>query len=110
MALEDLAMFRSVYGAYVFYPSDAVSMERAVEFAANTEGICFIRSSRPATPVIYKNDEVFEIGKAKVILDDLNVIFVLWNWIECEFSGTTSNNAKPFHIFMAGIKSLAKRR
>jgi transketolase len=67
MALEDLAMFRSVHGSYVFYPSDAVSMERAVELAANTEGICFIRSSRPATPVIYKNDEVFEVGKAKVI-------------------------------------------
>lgn len=66
MALEDLAMFRSVYGSYVFYPSDAVSMERAVELSANTEGICFIRSSRPATPVIYNNDEVFEIGKAKV--------------------------------------------
>ena len=67
MALEDIAMFRAVHGAYVFYPSDAVSMERAVELSANTEGICFIRSSRPATPVIYKNDEVFEIGKAKVI-------------------------------------------
>lgn len=67
MALEDLSMFRSVHGSYVFYPSDAVSMERAVELAATTEGICFIRSSRPATPVIYKNDEVFEIGKAKVV-------------------------------------------
>lgn len=67
MALEDLSMFRSVHGSYVFYPSDAVSMERAVELAAKTEGICFIRSSRPATPVIYENDEVFEIGKAKVV-------------------------------------------
>ena len=66
MALEDLAMFRAVYGSYVFYPSDAVSMERAVELSANTEGICFIRSSRPATAVIYKNDEVFKIGQAKV--------------------------------------------
>lgn len=66
MALEDLSMFRAVHGSYVFYPSDAVSMERAVELAANTNGICFIRSSRPATPVIYKNDEEFAIGKAKV--------------------------------------------
>ena len=66
MGLEDLAMFRSIHGSYVFYPSDAVSMERAVELAANTKGICFIRSSRPATPVVYKNDEVFKIGQAKV--------------------------------------------
>lgn len=74
MALEDLSMFRSVYGSYVFYPSDAVSMERAVELSANTQGICFIRSSRPATPVIYKNDEVFEIGKSKVVLLTLLLI------------------------------------
>lgn len=52
----------------MFYPSDAVSTERAVEQAANTKGICFIRTSRPNTPVIYSNDEHFEIGKAKIVL------------------------------------------
>ncbi|XP_071816505.1 transketolase-like isoform X2 [Apostichopus japonicus] len=67
MALEDLALFRSVHGSTVFYPSDAVSMERAVEIAAVTKGICFIRSSRPATAVIFDNDEKFEAGKAKVV-------------------------------------------
>jgi len=67
MALEDLAMFRTIPGCVVFYPSDAVSCERAVELAANTEGIVFIRTSRPNTPVIYSNDEVFQIGKAKVV-------------------------------------------
>lgn len=66
MALEDLAMFRAIPTATVFYPTDAVAMERAVELAANKPGICFIRSSRPALPVIYKNDEEFAIGKAKV--------------------------------------------
>ena len=29
--------------------------------------ICFLRVSRPATPVVYSNDEVFSIGKAKVV-------------------------------------------
>ncbi|XP_064633297.1 transketolase-like [Lineus longissimus] len=67
MALEDIAMFRAIPGATVFYPSDGVSCERAVELAANTKGICFIRTSRPNTPVIYANDEVFEVGKAKVV-------------------------------------------
>ena len=36
MALEDLAMFQSLPGCTLFYPSDAVSMERAVALAANT--------------------------------------------------------------------------
>lgn len=67
MALEDLAMFRSIPGSTVFYPSDAVSTEYAVELSANTKGICFIRSSRPNTAVLYKNDEPFQIGKAKVV-------------------------------------------
>jgi len=67
MALEDLAMFRAIPGSTVFYPSDAVSAEHAVRLAANKSGICFIRTSRPATPVIYANNEQFAIGQAKVI-------------------------------------------
>uniref|UniRef100_A0A1B6CUX2 transketolase n=1 Tax=Clastoptera arizonana TaxID=38151 RepID=A0A1B6CUX2_9HEMI len=67
MALEDIAMFRSIPGSTVFYPSDAVSTERAVELAANTKGVCFIRTSRPNTAVIYKNDEPFKVGGAKVV-------------------------------------------
>jgi len=67
MALEDLAMFRSIPTATVFYPSDAVSTEYAVELCANTKGICFIRSSRPNTAVLYKNDELFQVGKSKVV-------------------------------------------
>ena len=67
MALEDIAMFRSIAGAVVFYPSDAVSMERAVELAAQTQGIAFIRTSRPNLTTIYKPDQKFEIGKAMVV-------------------------------------------
>jgi transketolase len=67
MGLEDIALFRSIPGSTVFYPSDAVSTERAVELAANTKGICFIRTSRPNSPVLYKNDEVLQIGKAKIL-------------------------------------------
>lgn len=67
MALEDLAMFRAIPTCTVFYPSDAVSCERACELAANTEGICYIRCNRAATDVIYKNEEQFQVGVAKVI-------------------------------------------
>ncbi|XP_074055292.1 transketolase [Macrotis lagotis] len=68
MALEDLAMFRSIPNGTVFYPSDAVATEKAVELAANTKGICFIRTSRPENAVIYNNNENFQIGQAKVVL------------------------------------------
>ncbi|KAI5174163.1 transketolase [Manis pentadactyla] len=68
MALEDLAMFRSIPTATVFYPSDGVSMEKAVELAANTKGICFIRSSRPENAIIYNSNEDFQVGRGQVVL------------------------------------------
>lgn len=66
MALEDFAMFRTIPDAVCFYPSDAVSCERAIELAANHKGVTFTRTTRPKTPVIYDNDTKFEIGKAHV--------------------------------------------
>ena len=67
MGLEDIALFRTIPGSTVFYPSDAVSCERAVELAANTKGVCFIRTSRPNTAVLYANDEPFQVGKGKIV-------------------------------------------
>lgn len=67
MGLEDIALFRAIPGSTVFYPSDAVSCERAVELAANTKGVCFIRTSRPNTAVLYGNEDKFEIGKSRVV-------------------------------------------
>lgn len=66
MALEDLSMFRSIPDCVVFYPSDAVSCERAVELAANQPSMVYIRSSRPANDVLYSAEDTFEIGKSKV--------------------------------------------
>ena len=67
MGLEDLAMMRAIAGSIVLYPSDAVSAEKLVEQMAQTKGICYLRTSRPKTPVIYNNDEAFPIGGAKVL-------------------------------------------
>jgi len=67
MGLEDLAMMRAVAGSTVFYPSDAVSMERLVEQAAKLDGIVYLRGTRMKTPVLYGNDEEFPVGGAKVV-------------------------------------------
>jgi transketolase len=67
MALEDFAMMRAIEGSTVIYPSDALSTEHAVRLAASTKGIVYIRTTRPKSPVIYSNDEVFKIGQAKVV-------------------------------------------
>uniref|UniRef100_A0A674EAU3 transketolase n=1 Tax=Salmo trutta TaxID=8032 RepID=A0A674EAU3_SALTR len=67
MGLEDIAMFRAIPTATVFYPSDGVSTEKAVELAANTKGVCFIRTSRPENTILYNSNEDFHVGQAKVV-------------------------------------------
>lgn len=67
MALEDLAMMKALPNSVVFYPSDAVSCERAVELAANIKGIKYIRTNRPDSDILYGNDEKFEVGKCKIV-------------------------------------------
>jgi transketolase len=53
MALEDIAMFRTVLGGVVLYPSDAVSTEKLVAEAAKHHGNVYIRTTRKETPIIY---------------------------------------------------------
>ena len=67
MALEDLAMFRAIPGATVFYPCDGVSAERLTEAAARLPGISYIRTSRPKTPILYSADEKFPVPGLKVL-------------------------------------------
>jgi len=67
MGLEDLAMFRPIPGSAVLYPCDAVSTEHLVSEAVKHNGICYIRTTRPKTPVIYPNEEQFPIGGSKVV-------------------------------------------
>ena len=70
MGLEDLALFRTLPGSVVLYPSDAVAAERLVVEAARHDGIVYIRTSRPKTAVIYSNDEHFPIGGSKTLREN----------------------------------------
>jgi transketolase len=67
MALEDLAMCRAQPNYLVVYPCDAVSAEKLVAVMAYHPGPAYMRTSRPKTPVIYKNEETFEVGGLKVL-------------------------------------------
>jgi transketolase len=67
MGLEDVAAFRAVHGSTVFSPSDAVSTERLTELMLAHPGLCYMRATRAALPVLYPDDEKFEIGGAKIL-------------------------------------------
>ena len=67
MGLEDMAMMRAVHGSTVLHPCDANQTARLVAEMADREGISFLRTLRPDTPVIYPPDEEFPIGGSKVV-------------------------------------------
>lgn len=66
MGLEDIAMLRSILNSVVFYPSDAVSTKKLTKIMAENPGIFYMRTTRKKTPIIYNEDEKFEIGGIKV--------------------------------------------
>ena len=67
MGLEDIAMFRTLLGSVILYPSDAVSTEKLIEQAVKHKGNVYIRTTRKETPVIYKNNDEFKIGGSKIL-------------------------------------------
>jgi transketolase len=67
MALEDLAMLRTVHGSTVLYPSDATSTAYLVKEMADQLGVVYMRTTRGSYPVLYATNEPFPIGGAKVI-------------------------------------------
>jgi len=84
MALEDLAFFRTIPNGIILIPSDAVSTEKAVELAANyNHGPAFIRTARPDVPILFSNDETFELGKCNFIFIQLKSLNLLpkTNWL-----------------------------
>jgi len=67
MALEDIASLRAIHSSVVLHTCDANQTAKLVAEMADTEGIVFLRTLRPNTPVIYGPDEEFEVGGSKVV-------------------------------------------
>ena len=67
MGLEDISMFRSLAESIILYPSDAVSAEKLVEEMVREEGLVYLRTTRSATPIIYKTSDKFPIGGSKIL-------------------------------------------
>jgi transketolase len=78
MALEDIAALRAVHSSTVLHPCDANQTAKLVAAMAETDGIVYLRTLRPNTPVIYGPDEEFEIGGSRVLRssddDDVTLI------------------------------------
>lgn len=76
MALEDIAMFRSLPESTVLYPCDAVSAEKCTALLAQSKGIGYLRTTRPKTPILYKPTDSFSIGGSKLLCKGKDVLII----------------------------------
>lgn len=75
-SLHDIAVMRTFPNIKVIIPSDAVQMREITKELARTEGPVYLRMGRNPVPVIYGDEEAFEIGKAKVLRDSGDVLII----------------------------------
>lgn len=75
--IEDLTLMRSIPGMTVLSPSDAGCAVKAFEAALKYDGPVYIRlTGGLMTPIVYKEDFDFEIGKSVTLKDGNDVAII----------------------------------
>ena len=75
-AIEDMGILRTIPNMTVVMPADYSSAKKLVRAAAEFDGPVYLRFTRDAIPVIYGEDEEFELGKAKLLKDGKDVAII----------------------------------
>ena len=76
-ATEDLAIFRGLPNMTIIDPCDALEIEQAVPAIAAHQGPVYLRLLRGKVPLVLdKYGYTFEIGKAKLLVDGGDVLFI----------------------------------
>lgn len=82
--LEDISIMRTLPNMTVISASDDVQAKWAVEAISKIEGPVYLRLSRMATPVIYDENQKFEIGKAVQIGEGIDATIIATGDVVCE--------------------------
>ena len=76
-ATEDIAIFRGMPNLTIVDPCDSIDIEQAVPQLAASDGPTYLRLLRGKVPaVLDEYNYTFELGKAKVLRDGADVVFV----------------------------------
>jgi transketolase len=67
MGLEDIALFGALPDTVILQPCDAISTAKLIPQMVAQKSFVYMRTLRPKTPLLYKNDDSFEIGGSKVL-------------------------------------------
>ena len=74
--IEDMGILRTIPNMTVCMPADYVSAKKLVRAAAERYGPVYLRFTRDGVPVIYDENETFELGKAKQLMDGRDVTII----------------------------------
>ncbi|MFC2149545.1 transketolase family protein [Candidatus Auribacterota bacterium] len=74
--LEDIAIMRVLPNMKVIVPADAAQAKKAVKASADIPGPVFIRAGRGPVPVVTKEEDLYEFGKAQIFSegDDVTIV------------------------------------
>lgn len=75
-ANEDIALMRPMADITIIEPTDARMMKWAVKEAANTKGVFYLRVQRKDNVQIYEEGSRFQIGKANIIKEGMDVTLI----------------------------------
>ncbi|MBI5755542.1 MAG: transketolase family protein [Nitrospirae bacterium] len=76
MAVEDVALACSLPGFVVLVPADEVATKALVRLAAQHVGPVYIRTGRPKAPIVYQAGAHFEIGKANILREGIDITVI----------------------------------
>jgi transketolase len=77
MGLEDIALFGALPGAVILQPCEAVSAAKLLPQMIGHQGFAYMRTLRPKTPLLYKNEDHFSIGGSKIIRQSGNDLLTI---------------------------------
>ena len=75
-SLEDLAIMRVLPNMTVLSPCDAIETKKATLRMAEISGPVYMRTGRVPYPVITKESDPFEIGKANILRDGKDAVII----------------------------------
>jgi transketolase len=72
-AIEDIAIMRSMPNMTVIIPADSIETRKVTNAIAEIYGPVYVRLGRGATPLVYKKDYNYKIGKAIILNEGSDV-------------------------------------
>lgn len=76
MCFEDISLYRSVPGACIIDVSDGTMFSYFLKTLKDYEGLVYFRTARRGVKDIYKEDEQFEVGKGKILLEGVDATII----------------------------------